>query len=329
MKIQMVLPVLAAMLMAACSSFTVGYKQQEAQRLAPVADPFQQGLVDGYRDFGANQYSEFDYRNSDLFYRKAIAAGRGRSVPLEDPANWSLDDNDRQAVVAMRTGLPSQIEAMKQTDPKGAAAQQVKFDCWIEELSEHEYADAEACKPNPGAAPLPPPPTPVAECSDPTSRRANGTLCAEGVVYFAFDRYDLLNPGENNDRAQTVAAQTAALDLIVNQVKTLRPARIDVLGRADAAGPEDYNYGLSECRAYAVIAELKKRGLPNVAIRTVPIGKTALIVPTADGIRDPANRVVMVTYQTDANAPLAHEPAPKPKKDLFGCGTRHPLPQIR
>ena len=163
--------------------------------------------------------------------------------------------------------------------------------------------------------------------ANPNGMDASGKLCQEGVVYFAWDRYDLLNPRET-DRKQTVDAQAAALDLIVRQVNTIKPARIDVIGRADASGPEDYNYGLSECRARSVADALKARGVPaGVDIRTIPLGKTDLVVPTADGVRDPANRVVMVAYQTDRNAPPARPPAPAPKKDLFGCGgAHHPYP---
>ncbi|HEX3498648.1 MAG TPA: OmpA family protein [Stellaceae bacterium] len=162
--------------------------------------------------------------------------------------------------------------------------------------------------------------------ANPNGLDANGKLCQEGVVYFAWDRYDLLNPRET-DRKQTVDAQAAALDLIVRQVNTIKPARIDVIGHASASGPEDYNYGLSECRARTVADALRARGLPaGIDIRTIALGKTDLVVPTADGIRDPANRVVMVAYQTDRNAPPARQPAPPPKKDLFNCGgPKHPL----
>src|SRR6266851_5641141 len=126
------------------------------------------------------------------------------------------------------------------------------------QYAEGEYADAAACKPGVPIAQAPP----VVGCTaNPNGLDANGKLCQEGVVYFAWDRYDLLNPRET-DRNQTVDAQAAALDLIVRQVNTIKPARIDVVGRADASGPEDYNYGLSECRARSVADALKARGVP-------------------------------------------------------------------
>jgi OmpA-OmpF porin, OOP family len=321
-------PLLAvAILAAGCSSFRVGPDKNAANAIGSVQDPFRSALTSGYKSMGADQYAEADYVAADVYYRKAQAAAAGAPVPLEDPVNWpSLTAVDRQDVVNMRPGLQSWIDTSMQRDPQGAARQQLKFDCWIEELSEQEYADAAACKPGTAVAQAQ---VVTASCAaNPNGLDANGKLCQEGVVYFAWDRYDLLNPRENADRQQTVDAQAAALDLIVRQVNTIKPARIDVIGRADASGPEDYNYGLSECRARSVADALRARGLPaGIDIRTIPLGKTDLVVPTADGVRDPANRVVMVAYQTDRNAPLARNPASPPKKDLFNCGgPKHPYP---
>ena len=324
MKASRLIPFLAAaLLVAGCSSFRVGPDRSAAEAAGPGSDPFRAALVSGYKALGANQYAEADYVAADIYYRKAQAAAAG-PVQLEDPANWPyLTPADRQDVSAMRPGLQAWIDANSQRDPQGTSAQQLKFDCWIEELNEGEYADAAACKPG-----IPPPPPPVGCTANPNGLDpATGKVCQEGVVYFGWDRYDLLNPRET-DVKQSVDAQRAALDLIVRQINTIKPARIDVIGRADASGPEDYNYGLSECRARTVVDALKARGIPaGIDIRTIPLGKTDLIVPTADGVRDPANRVVMVAYQTDRNAPPARPPAAAPKKDLFGCGSaRHPYP---
>jgi OOP family OmpA-OmpF porin len=235
----------AALLVAGCSSFRVGPDRDAAMAAGPGADPFHAALVSGYKSLGANQFAEADYVSADIYYRKAQAAAAGAPVQLEDPANWmSLTPADRQDVAAMRPGLQSWIDANNQRDPQGAAGQQLKFDCWIEELNEQEYADAAACKPGVAVAQAQ---VVTASCSaNPNGLDANGKLCQEGVVYFAWDRYDLLNPRENADRKQTVDAQAAALDLIVRQVNTIKPACIDVIGRADASGPEDYNCGLSD-----------------------------------------------------------------------------------
>ncbi len=270
---------------------------------------------------------------ADRSYRKAVLAAEGHNVPLEDPANWSMKDSDRNEVAAMRPALAGWIEATKRRDPRAAAAQQMKYECWLEELAERDYTSAAACKPSVGpiaqAAPVPTPAQVVTACEqNPNGTDQYGKLCQEGVVYFGFDRYDLLDRGKSDIEKQTVHEQAAALDLIVRQAVSAKAARLDVYGRADSSGPESYNYGLSDCRARSVVDGLKVRGLPaSVDVRVIPLGKTNLVQHTGDNVRDATNRVVMVAYQTDPNAPLATEPMSAPRVDLFGCGTaRHPYP---
>ena len=154
-----------------------------------------------------------------------------------------------------------------------------------------------------------------------------GKLCQEGVVYFGFDRYDLLGRGESDIDKQTANEQIAALDLIVRQAVSAKAVRLDVYGRTDSSGPIDYNYGLSDCRARSVVDGLKARGLPtNIDFRIIPLGEYNQIDATLDDVRDADNRVVKVAYQTNRNAPLATQPMAAPKVDLFGCGTQHPYP---
>jgi OOP family OmpA-OmpF porin len=341
MKYSKIIAALAAVLITAgCgdfksdlnSEFAVNGDQKTARALGPVSDPFRQALTNGYKTLGDKEYYLTDMSSADLYYRKAADSAAGRNVPLEDAKDWtSLRERDRSEVAAMRPALASWIEATRQRDPQAAAAQQVKYDCWIEELSEQAYGDAAACKPSVGPlAQAAPTPTPVvAACEqNPNGTDQYGKLCQEGVVYFGFDRYDLLNRGKSDIGKQTANQQAAALDLIVRQAAAVRAARLDVYGRADASGPDNYNYGLSDCRARSVVDGLKARGLPaGIDVRIIPLGETSQIERTADNVRDAANRVVMVAYQTDRNAPLAAQPLPAPRVDLFGCGTaRHPYP---
>jgi OOP family OmpA-OmpF porin len=351
MNICKILPSLGvALLLGACAdlspSFVVGPDQTAAKAVRPAGDPFQQALFQGYKKNADSEYIQGNYRTADRYYLKAIAASGGAPVVMEETAYWTkpsglrdkgLYGADLQSAVEMRANLAPWIEATKHSDPQAAAAQQLKFDCWIEQMSEQQYSQAAECTPTKqmAAAAIVPAPQAavVAPCvQNPDGYNENGTLCKVSVVNFGFDRYDLLRPGQNSVGNQSAAEQSASLDQIVRQAKTIKPARIDVVGRTDAAGPDAYNYGLSDCRAQSVIAALKARGLPaNVETRVVPMGKTDLIVPTRDGVREPQNRVVMVAYQTNSNAPLAAQPDAAPKQDVFGCGTsaRHPFPIIK
>ena len=351
MNMYKMLPCLTAVvLVGACSdlgpSLVVGGDQDRARALAPVADPFQQALVDGYTKNADDEYDQANYRTADLYYLKAIATADGKNTVMEQPSFWTVATGDRaqglhgadkQSADNMRANLAPWIAANKQVSPHAAAMQQLKYDCWIEQMSEQQYNQAALCSPTlqTAAAPAPvaaPPPASTASLcmQDPSGYNESGTLCRVSIVNFAFDRYDLLRSGQDSVGGQTAAEQAASLDQILSQVKTIKPARIDVMGRTDSSGTDAYNYGLSDCRARSVVAALRARGLPaSVETRVIPMGQTDLILPTGDGVREAQNRVVMVAYQTDRNAPLAARPEMAPAQNAFGCGTsRNPFPPI-
>ena len=357
MNIYKVLPCLTAVvLVGACSdlgpSLVVGGDQDRARALAPVADPFQQALVDGYTKNADDEYYQGNYRTADLYYLKAIATANSKNTVMEQPSFWTVATGDRaqglhgadkQSADSMRANLGPWIVANKQSNPTAAAVQQLKYDCWIEQMSEQQYNQAANCSPTmqaaavtaptptPTPAVVPPQASTASLClQDPSGYNENGTLCRVSVVNFAFDRYDLLQPGQDSVGGQTAAEQAASLDQILRQVETIKPARIDVMGRTDSSGTSAYNFGLSDCRAQSVVAALRDRGLPaSVETRIIPMGQTDLILPTGDGVREAENRVVMVAYQTNLNAPLAARPEMAPKQNTFGCGTsRHPFPPI-
>src|ERR1051325_8898860 len=94
MNTHRILPCIAAAILAsACSdlpaSFTVGPTQDTAMALRPAADPFQQALVQGYKQNAGDEYFQGNYRTADRYYRKAIAAAAGQNVAMEETAYWT------------------------------------------------------------------------------------------------------------------------------------------------------------------------------------------------------------------------------------------------
>ncbi len=207
------------------SSFSVGPNQRSAESLTAASDAYQQALVDGYRRMASEQYNEGNYASADLYYRKAIQAAGGQAVGPEDPAAFTdLLDADRAQAVSLRSQVTQWAQTNRQRDPMTAARLQLQYDCWVEEMSEQEYADADKCKPaipatvaqTPAAAPI----APAANCSsNPDGLSESGSPCRTASIAFAFDRYDLLNRSEDGDRADTVASQEAALDLFIRQLR--------------------------------------------------------------------------------------------------------------
>ena len=72
--------------------------------------------------------------------------------------------------------------------------------------------------------------------------------------------------------------------------------RLTVTGHTDTVGSDAYNMRLSRRRAESVAAQLEKDGIPSGEIEIVAKGKRDLLVPTADGVREPQNRRVQIVY---------------------------------
>jgi OmpA-OmpF porin, OOP family len=124
-----------------------------------------------------------------------------------------------------------------------------------------------------GAPPAPPPAPPPA------------VQAASFMVFFDWDRSNL------SAQALNTIKQAAAA------YKTKGSARITATGHTDTSGPENYNMALSLRRANAVKDALVREGVPATAISVVGMGEKGLLVPTADGVREPQNRRVEIVIQ--------------------------------
>ena len=120
--------------------------------------------------------------------------------------------------------------------------------------------------------PPPPPPPPPPPAAAPQSF----------MVFFDWDRSNL------SQQAVQVIGQAAAA------FKSRGAARLVATGHTDTSGPENYNMALSLRRANAVKNELVRQGVPADAVSVVGRGEQGLLVPTADGVREPQNRRVEI-----------------------------------
>ncbi len=126
-------------------------------------------------------------------------------------------------------------------------------------------------------APPPPPPAPVAAPQREVARTY--------LVFFDWDRADL------TDRARQIIAEAA------QATTRVQVTRIEVSGYTDTSGTPRYNQGLSVRRAQNVASELVRLGVPRQAITVQGFGETRLLVPTADGVREPQNRRVEIVLR--------------------------------
>jgi outer membrane protein OmpA-like peptidoglycan-associated protein len=105
------------------------------------------------------------------------------------------------------------------------------------------------------------------------------------LVFFDFDKSDITREARKiiNDAA-TAAGKT-------------KPITIVVTGHTDTSGSPAYNQKLSERRAAAVKQELVLRGVNPALIQTLGKGENELMVPTAQGVREPSNRRAQIVLK--------------------------------
>jgi outer membrane protein len=126
------------------------------------------------------------------------------------------------------------------------------------------------------AAYVPPPAAPAALPAPPPAAPVEAKRSFQ--VFFDFNKSDITG---------------AAAKVIQSAADTVRAggfAHIDVTGHTDTVGSAAYNQKLSEARAAAVKARLIADGVAGTEISTIGVGKTGLLVPTADGVREAQNR---------------------------------------
>jgi OOP family OmpA-OmpF porin len=102
------------------------------------------------------------------------------------------------------------------------------------------------------------------------------------------------------DSADVNAAGQAELDFALRETAKIwdvREIHWSVAGHADRAGSENYNMALSLRRANAVRHALIARGVSPDSITVVGRGESEPTVPTADSVKEQANRRVMIIPQ--------------------------------
>ncbi|MGF1624319.1 MAG: OmpA family protein [Alphaproteobacteria bacterium] len=103
------------------------------------------------------------------------------------------------------------------------------------------------------------------------------------VILFDFARSDLTAAG------QVVVGE------VISAAMADPSASVDLVGHTDTVGSPSYNLRLSQNRADTVRNALISGGVPAERIRTEGRGESDLAVPTGDGVRNQANRRVVIT----------------------------------
>jgi len=269
----------------------------EVEKKSYSGSSFNDQLAREYHIMTLYEWNEMrDYIDAEYYASKALMAGKGGVAPApSDPARWSIGEAAQmqelkvahgELVKALRDGAPT-------IAPRQAAIAQTRFDCWVEQQEEGWQFDEiaacrdqfrtamgdlrEAMKPKPALSSVPP--------QNATLVATNQNEIDRAVVYFGFDQSTI-----------TPAARAELNDFIAD-MRGQDNIRIYIEGHTDTSGDGDYNQKLSERRAQAVREVLDREGLPLAAVDEIRVegtGQEELAVATANGVREPLNRRVVV-----------------------------------
>jgi OOP family OmpA-OmpF porin len=98
------------------------------------------------------------------------------------------------------------------------------------------------------------------------------------------------------DKSVITPEAASILDNAAQAYATTGQASVMLAGHADKSGSDSYNVGLSQRRADAVKTYLTGRGVPGGSVSTEAFGESRPLVETADGVREPQNRRVEITF---------------------------------
>jgi OOP family OmpA-OmpF porin len=286
------LSLLAVCMLSACSyeSFSEVEALNNAQ---PVGSPFTQRLAMEYRDFSNNELQEmFDYPDALHFARKGLATAEGEAVLPEPVSDWNLSPNHVEELGTARGRLMNVLDlGAREVMPDQAAVAQSRYDCWIEQQEENwQQDDISTCKTDFYAAldALENQLQTVAAPAQPLTVEPSQPMELKNALYLVFFDFD---------KALVTTEGQSIIDAVVNELNSRNDvAYLEVIGHTDTSGSNSYNDRLAMRRANAVMDALVSRGVDPAMIRIESSGESDPIVQTADGIREPANRRVSISF---------------------------------
>ena len=276
----------AVAFLGGCAIASSGYDLEKMRKAQPSGDAFTGALTEEYSALANYEADKmYDWRDASYYSRKALRAALGVAVLPQPISERHLPAEHVGELTAARADLESVLFASARDKvPASAARAQAMFDCWMEQQEENIQPEHIArCREDFAAAmneikaamaPMAAAPAPKAE--------PMAAAPARFVVFFAFDSDTVDDRGMSVVRDAVAAAQGSAM------------VDFTVTGHADRAGPEAYNLALSLRRANAVRAALGGRGIMNDKISVAGRGEAENAVPTADGVREQANRRVEI-----------------------------------
>lgn len=294
--VKRVLCLMGVLVIAACSGVGSNSTVDALNKAQAVGSPFTKTLAAEYRDYANMKQNQFmDHADALHFARKGLASASGVVVMPETLDDWDLSDKNIVDLTQARADLVDALEnGGRELASDKAGVAQAKFDCWVEQQEESwskdvpcksQFHDAlKALQDVVGKKPVEEAfPAPVTEMpkGEPVAVEQ-----AMFIVFFDWDKNDI------------TASANDVLDAVAQEIRSRKDINgIVVVGHTDTSGGVAYNKKLSLRRAEAVKNGLVARGVDAAKLRVEGRGKTDLLVQTADGVREPANRRAQITLE--------------------------------
>jgi len=263
-----------------------GMQLDRAQGVEPQGTAFDVNLYAEYLTLSTSEYDEYDYKDSDTFASRAMAAAAGNPSHPEEIAARDLPPETVGELTGARLRLVSALDGGAATsDPMHAARAQAMFDCWMQEQEENiQPDDIAACRANFEEAMKSLEMKPMAEAKP--MAKPEPMMMPESEEFMVFFDFDSAQLSPEAHRMINDAARSA---------RKAPPKAVVLTGHTDRAGASQYNSMLSTRRVEAVKTALEAAGLPgNVTVTAVGAGESSPRVSTEDGVRSAANRRVVI-----------------------------------
>ena len=293
----------AILAVTACSAFEGHNEVEKLNDATASGSPFTQQLTSEYRAFSNYELNvERDYADALHFARKGLEAAAGTVVMPEPVNDWDLTAADIAELSTAYARLVSAFDrGAREVLPGKSAIVQARYDCWIEEqeeIAKGEDGTTTQCKNDfmalmpeieaalpavmaaPAATEAFPEPVSMIDGNEPLNIAE-----AMYLVFFDFDSTVVADGGLN------------VLDTVVQEIQSRNLQTVRIVGHTDTSGSDAYNARLANNRANAVKSELISRGISASSIITEGRGENELLVQTNDGIREPANRRAVITFE--------------------------------
>ena len=290
MKTSMILGgALAAMILAAPVQAGVIFDTSSGSDLEASGTAFMNGLYDGY--IALRDEQGLDPVDEEHFNHKARRAARRSSTMPDNVLDRDLTEDDVGVFEAAWKRIYDAWDRGGRTRaPADSAKAQVSYDCWIEAAEEGDTDTIERCKADFESAMAAV--EQAANLKLTPAQRARPAMAAAPapepeapkpfIVFFDFAS------------AQLNAAGARVIDDAVATGERLGIVEYAVTGHADRSGPVEFNLQLSLQRANSVRDALVERGVKASGISVAGRGEAENAVPTADGVRERANRRVEI-----------------------------------